>query len=276
MIQRHISSALCKHNAALHHIFWCERVMKMPLLTTMGSVPALQYARAALEREGFPFADHPHPEITHLLLPIPSFSPDGSLLCGGDLKDLLSRLPEKAAVIGGGLDHPILEGRNRIDLMQDAPYLAQNASITAYCAVRLAMHKLPVILAKQPALVIGWGRIGKCLARLLDSMGAQVSVAARKETDRAMIEALGYQAIPTDALADCAYRFRIVFNTVPAAILSEDRCRPDSLKIDLASRPGLLGDHVLTARGLPGKDAPESSGALIAQAVARHLRKEPL
>ena len=42
-------------------------------------------------------------------------------------------------------------------------------------------------------------------------------------------------------------------------------CRGNALKIDLASCPGMLGDDVIIARGLPGKYVPESSGRLIAR-----------
>jgi len=38
---------------------------------------------------------------------------------------------------------------------------------------------------------------------------------------------------------------------------------------------GIEGSHVIWARGLPGKDTPESSGKLIAKTVIRSLdRKE--
>ena len=44
---------------------------------------------------------------------------------------------------------------------------------------------------------------------------------------------------------------------------------------DLASVKGIAGDNVIWARGLPGKDAPEESGTLIAKTVLRYaLGKE--
>ena len=63
----------------------------------------------------------------------------------------------------------------------------------------------------------------------------------------------------------------LVFNTAPSLLLSREmtaRC-PDCLLIDLASQPGMQGDDVLWARGLPGKMAPESSGKLIAETILR-------
>jgi hypothetical protein len=54
-------------------------------------------------------------------------------------------------------------------------------------------------------------------------------------------------------------------------VLSE--CPGKALKIDLASQPGIGGNDVIWARGLPGKNAPESSGKLIAQTVLRKLEE---
>lgn len=59
--------------------------------------------------------------------------------------------------------------------------------------------------------------------------------------------------------------YRIIFNTVPAPILDGNKSNPDCVKIDLASIKGIKGNHVIWARGLPGKDAPETTGNLIAQ-----------
>ena len=120
-------------------------------------------------------------------------------------------------------------------------------------------------------LILGWGRIGKCLARLLRGVDAEVCVFARKPADRAMLKGLGYDVIAEADLASALSRFSLVFNTAPSLLLSREmtaRC-PDCLLIDLASQPGMQGDDVLWARGLPGKMAPESSGKLIAETILR-------
>ena len=62
-----------------------------------------------------------------------------------------------------------------------------------------------------------------------------------------------------------------------APVISEaeiSRCRPDCYKLDLASIQGIPGQDVIWARGLPEKDAPESSGKLIADAINRLLFKK--
>lgn len=239
-----------------------------------GGSPALAAAVDILRRKGCNVADAPGENVTHLLLSVPSFDSDGSLKEGGRLEDILKELPENVTILGGNLAYP---GYKTVDLLQDELYLAENAAITAHCAVKQALSRLPATMQGAHILVIGWGRIGKCLAALLKNMGAHVTVAARKETDRAMLRALGYEAEDTTKLSFSLMRYRVIFNTVPAPVLSGEQvkhCRPDCLKIDLASKPGIGAEDVIWARGLPGKDAPETSGELIARTVLRLARSK--
>ena len=237
------------------------------LFYTAGHTPALTHTVAALKAAGIPFCDRPDLAATHLLLPVPSFSPDGNLRGGGDIDILLPQLSPNICIVGGNLDRPELERFPKVDLLRDSLYLAENACITAHCAVKLAMAHLSVTLRGCRVLVVGWGRIGKCLAALLKQMGAVVTVAARKSADRAMLHALDYDTVPIEALDTRPYR--VIFNTVPVMVLPQ--CPGDALKIELASVPGMGGSDVITARGLPGTDAPESSGDLIARTVLRLL-----
>ena len=134
-----------------------------------------------------------------------------------------------------------------------------------------------IVFEGCPMLVIGWGRIGKCLAHQLARMGARVTVAARKERDLHIIAALGFGAMDTNGLDGRLGQFRVIFNTAPAMVLDRqlaEQCRADCVKIDLASKPGIEGEDVVSALGLPGKMAPEASGKLIAQTIARLLGKE--
>lgn len=173
-------------------------------------------------------------------------------------------------VIGGKLDRRSFPDCTRLDLLEDEMYLAKNARLTAECALRILQEKLPGAILGCPILVIGWGRIGKCLARLLRSIGARVTVAARKPADLGMLAALGYDAAAMDKMPELLPRMRVVVNTAPAPVLGEEaisRLPTNAVKLDLASARGLAGEDVLWARGLPGKMLPEASGQLIAERV---------
>ena len=239
--------------------------------------PALLAAADTFKAKGYGVVDRPCEGVSHLLLNVPSFDPDGTIKGGGDLKELLRALPSNVTIIGGFL--PEIPGHHCIDLLKDPGYLACNAYITAHCAIRLAMFRLPVTMRGCKVLIIGWGRIGKCLTRLLRGMEAELTVSARKETDRALANALGYRAISPAQMEENLDHYRLIINTVPHPMLSAAQmadCRENCIKIDLASVQGLEGSDVLWARGLPGIYAPESSGALIAKSAIRLMgRKEP-
>lgn len=248
--------------------------MNDTIFYSTGSTSAMAFAADALRRQNFSIVSAPAPDVTHLLLPVPSFEADGRIRGGGILEHILAKLPEHVCVIGGNLDHATLKSYPKIDLLQDAEYLAQNAAITADCAVRIAASRLPVAFSGCPILILGWGRIGKCLAKLLKSLGADVTVAARKQSDRAMLQALGFRSADPNNLEPILRRFRVLYNTVPAPILSDAQmfhCRPDCIKIELASVRGIAGSQVIPANGLPGKTVPETSGALIADSIIRIL-----
>ena len=233
---------------------------------------ALIAAGEALKAKGYGVVNRPCEAVTDLLLPVPSMHSDDTIKGGVSLSEILKKLPASTSVFGGNL--PQIPNRKTYDLLKDETYLASNASITAYCAIRQAMIQLPVTLRNCPILVIGWGRIGKCLCALLWALEADVTVAARKEEDRAIANALGYRTTNIEDMDADINRYRILFNTVPAQVLDENslvHCRDNCLKIDLASSPGIIGADVIWARGLPGKDAPESSGKLIAKTITRLL-----
>lgn len=237
-----------------------------------GSTAALRYAEQYLSDRGYTISAEPSHIVTHLLLPVPSFDSGGIIKGGGHIEDTLRLLPEGITVIGGNLLNSGLSAKNSIDLLQDPLYLAENAAITADCAIRIAGNNLSVIFDGCPVLVIGWGRIGKCLACKLKAMGADVTIAARKGTDRATALSLGFHVRDTAKLNLGLSHYRAIFNTVPAPVLEEGQtalCRSDCIKIDLASKQGIFDDAVIWARGLPNRDAPESSGILIAKSVLR-------
>jgi hypothetical protein len=141
-------------------IFWDGEViiLQNTVFYLAGDSAALRYAGEYLEFSGAQIAQCPDDRVTHLLLPVPSFE-NGRVKGGWKLEPILATLPGDITVIGGNADHPALARYCRLDLLQDPFYLAENADITAHCAVKLALSRLPVSLKNQSVLVIGWGAL---------------------------------------------------------------------------------------------------------------------
>ena len=106
---------------------------------------------------------------------------------------------------------------------------------------------------------MGFGRIGRTLARLLVAFGCKVSVAARRAGDRAYARTLGCAALDIAGIAQ-AGPFDAVFNTVPARILEAREldalgagCLMGLLQLPaaLAPTPRGAGHKGVQALGLP-------------------------
>lgn len=220
---------------------------------------AMQYAVEILKERGYHILDLPEPDTGHLLLPVPSF-PNGH----DYLDPVLKVLSPTANIYGGFLNIPPLIGYQRIDFLADPYYLARNGAITAHCALDIIEELLGQDVGGHSVMILGWGRIGKCLGKLLQQKGAYVTIAARKDSDLAMIDALGYRAMD---LNHPKLDSQFIINTIPAMVLP--RVPVNVYAIELASKPGMGGENVITARGLPGKMRPEQSGRLIAETFMR-------
>ena len=223
---------------------------------------AIPFAAKRLVELGFFIADVPGKNCGHLLLPVPSFS-------GGDddLPQLLNKLPEDVTVSGGNLNSRYLAQYKAVDFLKDPDYLAENAAITARCALDMINKRIP--LPQRKVLLLGWGRIGKCLGFLLREKKAAVTIAARKDEDLAMIRALGFEAVPSHGIAEDLTMYDSIVNTIPAMVLPRFDCHPGCVLLELASQPGMKHEGIINGRGLPGRMAPEESGKLIAETFIR-------
>ena len=234
-----------------------------------GSSQAARYACDILSSKGINTVREPCDAAKCVLFDIPSLGPGDTLRGGTDLAVVLNAVPENVILMGGGLDHPMLEKYRKYDLLKSEGYLKENARITAYCALHIIGEALPVTLEDCPVLVIGWGRIGKVLTSLLVRVGAQVTVSTRDIRSAASLAKLGISAVLTSDITPKHYR--LIVNTAPLHVLDDeavDLCK-EAIKIDLASEKGLPGEDVIWAKGLPGRCAPESSGKLIAKTFLR-------
>lgn len=159
----------------------------------------------------------------------------------------------------------------------------QNAIPTAEGAVQLAMEELPITLSGAHCLITGYGRVARVLARLLNAIGANVTVAVRKCDAAAWAQVEGCDTVDIRRLRE-AGDFDVIFNTVPVLLFTPEvlqKLDPDTLLIDLASRPGGVDFSAaaeariktIWALSLPGRVAPKSAGAIIKNTILNMVKE---
>ena len=171
-----------------------------------------------------------------------------------------------------------------IDIMKREELAVLNTISTAEGAIEIAISNTNKIIHGSDILILGFGRIGKVLARKMAGLSAKVTCAARKDEDLAWIKAYGHRATNINALGENLSQFDIIINTVPHLILTPERLQyvhDDCLLIDLASNPGGIDKKTVKDRGLklvwalalPGKVAPVTTAEFIKDTIYNILKE---
>ena len=205
------------------------------------------------------------------------------------VEKLLREINPLSIVLGGcinkSLSDKLVSMRiKHSDYMLRDELAIRNAVPTAEGAIEIAISETPITIHGSRCLVLGYGKVGKVLAKSLDGMGAITYVEARKYADLALIESHGYIPLSLNEAKQRLGDFDIIFNTIPAMILSKnelEHIKKNTLVIDLASKPGGVdfdyakeaGIKVIWALSLPGRVAPVTSGIIIKDTILNILNE---
>lgn len=215
------------------------------------------------------------------LMPDVTIRFDASLLTDiGPNKPLfIGVLPKTASAVAGTYGVRVVEWTafDEIAIANSIP--------TAEGAIQLAMEKLPITIHGAKTLVIGFGRCGLTLARLLKAMGSRVGVVARQPGDRARAREMGLHPWSPASLADAVRDQDVIYNTAPAVVLTGavlERTPEDVLIVDIASAPAgtnfeaakRLRRRALHVLGIPGKVAPLTAGRILAEYAPTLIQAE--
>lgn len=171
-----------------------------------------------------------------------------------------------------------------IDIMKREELAVLNTIATAEGAIEIVIANTNKILHGSDVLVLGFGRIGKVLARKLAGLSTKVKCAARKEEDLAWIKAYGHMATNINLIGKNLNEFDVIINTIPQMILTSEKLeyvKKDCLLIDLASNPGGIdkkaakekGLQLVWALSLPGKVAPTTTAEFIKDTIYNILKE---
>ncbi len=222
-----------------------------------------------------------------LLLPVPATKDGVHLNCAKSSPPTLSRLAAAgpARIFGGGFSAGFIaesrrSGRVVTDLLTNAAFTEQNAALTAEAALGVGMEAAGRSLQHLEIAVIGYGRIAARLTRYLLALGAHVTVYARREEARLAASLDGARVYPVTSLARTLPSARLIYNTVPAPLLTKETTAhlTDCAVVELASGrenislPPREGVTLHFAHSLPGKVFPVSAGHIIAHTLDRVLQ----
>lgn len=170
-----------------------------------------------------------------------------------------------------------------IDIMKREELAVLNTISTAEGTIEIAIANTSKIIHGSKILILGFGRIGKVLARKLSGLSAKITCAARKDEDLAWIKAFGYEMTNINNLGENLSEYDIIINTVPHMILNAERLKfvkEECLLIDLASNPGGIDKRIakdrnlklIWALALPGKVAPVTTAEFIKDTIYNAIR----
>lgn len=234
--------------------------------------------------------------VDALLLPVAGMDAEGNIQSFDKMetfkltKSMLQKTPSTCTIFTGTandwLRNLVKEtSREMIVLFERDDIAIANSIPTAEATLQIAMEETTETIHNTNVLIIGYGRVGKTMAHLFHQVGANVSVAARKDYDLAEITMKKYHAINIKNIHDQLSNQQIIINTVPAIVLGEnelEKVTTNCLVIDVASKPGgtdfskgeQLGIHTIHALGLPGKFAPTTAGNIIANVLTTLLQRK--
>ena len=171
-----------------------------------------------------------------------------------------------------------------VDIMKREELAVLNTVSTAEGTIEIVIANTNKIIHGSNILILGFGRIGKVLARKLSGLSAKITCAARKDEDLAWIKAYGHNGTNINSIGENLSEFDVIINTVPHLVLTSDRIKyikNDCLLVDLASNPGGIDKKaakdknlkLIWALALPGKVAPVTTAEFIKDTVYNVLRE---
>lgn len=220
-----------------------------------------------------------------IILPIP-YTKDGitvnTPLCDECLylSKIYTNVKDDTLIFGGVVGEKFLppENLNFYDYAKRDDFAYLNAVPTAEGAIEAVMKHMPGTILGSNALVTGFGKCAKVLSLTLKSLGANVTVCARRSSDLSFARALGMNGVRICKMKNHLGTADVIFNTVPHIIFKEEELkliRKECPLADIASLPGGAdkalaqreGVNYLFLPGIPGKYSPSKGAQIILETI---------
>jgi len=164
----------------------------------------------------------------------------------------------------------------------DENLAVRNAMLTAEGVLAKIIIETDRSIAGLNVLVLGGGRVGKCVAASLRNNGSSVSIVTRRADEYALIPLFADVAYSFEEVDKILHSFDVIINTVPSKILNKKRLsllKKHCFVLDLASKPGgvdsdaasKLRINAAAYLNVPGKIAPKSAAEILLDSILKRV-----
>ncbi len=195
----------------------------------------------------------------------------------------LSEIPDGANVVLGKCTDEAAalaecRGISLFNIMKDEKFQAVNSRLTAEGALMAMIEHSPKSIADCYVLVLGFGRMGAAVAKLLNKLDIKLDIATTSSLRPAY--AFANNVIPMHGFDFSAYD--IIINTVPLAVVKDVdlmTMKKDTVYIDLASRPAINLEYAKYLEidadiypALPAKTCPYSAAMAMQEYITEVIK----
>ncbi len=204
--------------------------------------------------------------------------------------EIASLLTERHVVFAGMINKPAeiklsKKAGKVFDYFKREEVTVKNTVPTVQGILKVIFENIDYTLNSSKCAVFGYGRVASLAADVLISLGADVTVCARKYSDLAKAEIKGAEGCLIKEFHKKANDYQIMINTVPSAVINYEileKARRDCLIIDVSSAPygvdfaaaDKFGINAILCPSLPGKVAPVTAGRIIADGILNIIEEE--
>lgn len=228
-------------------------------------------------------------EFSNIIIgPVPFIGENEKLYTDNDkyalsIKNVFESLTKDQTLMGGYIteDYKSLGEKypfKLIDFYERDEMRISNAIPTAEGVIQNAMGHMETTMHGSNIMVLGFGRVGKMLSKMLSGIGANVYTAARSHKDISWIKAYGYKPVLLNEIDKYFDEIDVIFNTIPHVSLDESMLKllnKNTLIFDNASNPGgvdyekakEIGIKTFRLLGVPGETAPITAAQCIKDTV---------
>ncbi len=162
-------------------------------------------------------------------------------------------------------------------------YVIKNACLTAEGALGYIIFNTDTSLKNMPALIVGYGRVGKALAKVFDDNHMEVSIATNDKNEFALSSIYSKKVFAVNDLEAKVKGYKAIINTVPKLVIDSKVIKnvdKDCFILDLASNPGGVDFdyarernlNVIHATSVPAAASPKAAALILKEAILERLK----